>query len=61
MDYAKSGNPKLSKDQGRQKDPNDKPGKVMKAKAPTKIPNRRPTKEELLERLKAKTSDKTAD
>lgn len=53
MDYATSGNPKLSKDKGRQKDPNDKPGKVLKVKGSTKQPNRRPTKEELLERLKA--------
>jgi hypothetical protein len=61
MDYAKSGNPKLSKDQGRQKDPSAKPGKELKAKASTKIPNKRPTKEELLERLKAKTAEKPAE
>lgn len=61
MDYAKSGNPKLSKDQGRQKDPSAKPGKELKAKAPTKIPNKRPTKEELLERMKAKAAGKTED
>ena len=61
MDYAKSGNPKLSKDQGRQKDPSAQPGKELKAKAPTKIPNKRPTKEELLERMKAKAAEKTED
>jgi len=61
MDYAKSGNPKLSKDQGRQKDPSAKPGKELKAKAPTKIPNKRPTKEELLERMKAKAAGKAED
>lgn len=61
MDYAKSGNPKLSKDQGRQKDPSAKPGKDLKAKAPTKIPNKRPTKEELLERMKAKAAGKTEE
>ncbi|WP_103334376.1 hypothetical protein [Pseudotabrizicola formosa] len=61
MDYAKSGNPKLSKDQGRQKDPSAKPGKELKAKAPTKIPNLRPSKEELLERMKAKATGKSAE
>lgn len=53
MDYGKSGNPKLSKDQSRQKDPNAKPGKVLKVKGSTKTPNLRPSKEELLERMKA--------
>ncbi|MBN2631014.1 MAG: hypothetical protein JXR75_10810 [Rhodobacteraceae bacterium] len=61
MDYAKSGNPKLSKDQGRQKDPNAKPGKVMKVKGSTKTPNLRPTKEELLERLKAQAEAKAKE
>lgn len=61
MDYGKSGNPKLSKDQGRQKDPSAKPGKQLKAKAPTKIPNKRPSKEELLERLKAKATGKAEE
>ncbi|PJF10380.1 hypothetical protein [Pseudorhodobacter sp. MZDSW-24AT] len=58
MDYGKSGNPKLSKDQSRQKDPSAQPGKALKAKAPTKIPNKRPSKEELLAQMKAKASGK---
>ncbi|MFN7225288.1 MAG: hypothetical protein ACK4MS_14845 [Paracoccaceae bacterium] len=61
MDYAKTGNPKLSKDQGRQKDPSAKPGKALKAKAPTKTPNLRPSKEELLERLKTKAAGKAEE
>lgn len=54
MDYAKSGNPKLAKDIGRHRDPGPKPGEMTKVKGTTKVPNRRPSKEELLERMKAK-------
>ncbi|MGL6209595.1 MAG: hypothetical protein ACRC14_07185 [Paracoccaceae bacterium] len=54
MDYGKSGNPKNTKDASRQKDPSAAPGKVLKVKGSTKIPNRRPSKEELLARMKAK-------
>lgn len=53
MDYGKSGNPKMSKDHSHQKDPSAQPGKALKVKGSTKTPNLRPTKEELLERLKA--------
>ena len=53
MDYGKSGNPKMSKDHGRQKDPSAQPGKALKPKGSTKTPNLRPTREELLERMKA--------
>ncbi len=53
MDYGKSGNPKMSKDHNRQQDPSAKPGKELRVKKSTKQPNLRPSKEELLERLKA--------
>ena len=53
MDYAASGNPKLSKDLSRQSDPNLKSGKVARPKGSTKVPNLRPTKEKLLARMKA--------
>lgn len=56
MDYGKSGNPKMSKDHNRQQDPSAKPGKALRVKKSTKTPNLRPTKEELLERLKAAKS-----
>jgi hypothetical protein len=51
MDYGKSGNPKAAKDLSRHKATGHAP---EAAKAPTKVPNRRPTKEELLARLAAK-------
>lgn len=51
MDYGKSGNPKAAKDLSRQKDKGRDPAKP---KGSTKTPNRRPSKEELLERLKAR-------
>jgi len=53
MDFSKSGNPKMGKDKSRQTDPNLKSGKVMTPKGSTKVPNLRPTKEELLSRIKA--------
>ncbi len=54
MDYAASGNPKLSKDLSRQQDPNVKTGKVAKPKGSTKAnPRHTPPKEELLARMKA--------
>jgi hypothetical protein len=57
MDYGKSGNPKMSKDHNRQQDPSAKPGKALRVKGSTKTPNLRPSKEELLERLKAAVKD----
>lgn len=53
MDYGKSGNPKMSKDHNRQKDPSAQPGKDLRVKKSTKQPNLRPSKEELLARMKA--------
>ena len=53
MDYGKSGNPKMSTDHNRQKDPSARAGKELRVKKSTKQPNLRPTREELLERLKA--------
>lgn len=59
MDYAASGNPRLSKDLSRQKDPNLKTGKVTKPKGSTKAnPRHTPQKEELLARLKASAEAK---
>ena len=52
MDFGKSGNPKMSKDHSRQTDPNLKSGKVVTPKGSTKITNTRPSKEELLARMK---------
>lgn len=60
MDYGKSGNPKNSKDASRQKDPSAAPGKTLRVKGSTKKPNLRPTKEELLARLKATSEQKNA-
>lgn len=54
MDYGKSGNPKAAKDLSRQKDKGHQP---TKPKGSTKTPNLRPTKEELLARLKAKPGE----
>jgi hypothetical protein len=53
VDYGKSGNAKNSKDSAHQRDPSAVPGKMLKVKGSTKIPNPRPTKEQLLARLKA--------
>lgn len=53
MDYNASGNPKLSKDHSRQKDPNLKPGKALRTKGATKPTRHAPPKEELLARMKA--------
>jgi hypothetical protein len=50
MDYAKSGNPRGGKDARRHKDVGHE---LAKPKGSTKKPNLRPTKEELLARLKA--------
>ncbi|MFN3971683.1 MAG: hypothetical protein ACK4GO_06080 [Gemmobacter sp.] len=54
MDYGKSGNPKAAKDLARQK---DKGHALAKPKGSTKAPNTRPSREELLERLKTKRTD----
>ncbi len=51
MDYGKSGNPKGAKDLTRHR---PKGHDLATPKGSTKVPNRRPSKEELLERLKAK-------
>ncbi len=53
MDYAASGNPKLSKDLSRQQDPNLKKAKDVKPKGSTKKTRVTPAKEELLARMKA--------
>ena len=58
MDYGKSGNPKGAKDALRHRDPGPKPGEVAKPKGSTKKANLRPTKEELLARIKAATDIK---
>lgn len=55
MDYGKSGNPKSAKDLTRHKPTGHA---LEKPKGSTKVPNRRPTKEELLERMKAKKAPK---
>lgn len=59
MDYAKSGNPKSAKDSLRHRDPGPKPVEGAPVKGSTKKPNVRPSKEELLARLK--TGTKTPD
>jgi hypothetical protein len=50
MDYGKSGNPKGAKDLSRHKPTGHT---LEKPKGSTKVPNRRPSKEELLAKLKA--------